>query len=788
MLRLILFLAFIIALASGLAWLADRPGLIVVNWEGYQAEIQVFHAVVALALITGLALVTWSLLRHLWESPATIGSYFNKRRQKRGLDALSSGMIAIGAGDRSTATRYAIQARKSMPNEPLTHLLRAQAAQLSGDQATARRIYESMLAAPDTEQLGLRGLFLEAQREGETEAATQFAQRAVGLNPKLSWPVEALFDLQCKDHSWEGALETLAVARKNGHVEKASADRRRAVLLTAQAQELEDKDPERALNLAMDAHNLAADLVPAAAIAGRLLASRGSTPKATKILQKTWQKSPHPDLATAFAYARLGDSPRDRLERVKKLAGLNPHALESSIALANAAIEAKEFDVARGALEPLIDNRLTQRACTLMARVEGEQHGDKGAVREWLARAVNAPRDPAWTADGIVSEHWAAVSPVTGALDAFQWRVPVESMEKTADEIVARKLEELVALGAPLEVGAKDVTPDQASRNADAAHSGGAKPAAAKPVAKDVVDADVVDVAKPVTAKTEGAADVAAKSNAVPSQQEKKKDESNLAKSTEPQAEAKAAAKTETKSGMKTETKTDRKSETKSETKSGATEISPATSEASTHEKASEAARGQREDAGRRTSQSDAGIGSKSVAGEAQVMISKAESGAEPAVAAKHRTRDGGAIPEGGLVPMGRAAVDLSSGKAVPSQVKTEKPAPAEKPAGAQEATVALEKSEDVKSPESAKSTGDASDASGPEKPQAAKSDNLSGEGETSKPAPRKGKRAKKTKRGGAASEPLIFVSPRPPDDPGPEADAPSDVPKGPPKPYRIHS
>ena len=61
-----------------------------------------------------------------------------------------------------------------------------------------------------------------------------------------------------------------------------------------------------------------------------------------------------------------------------------------------------------------------------MARIEGEQHGHTGRVREWLARAVNAPRDPAWTADGVVSDRWAPVSPVTGALDAFRWRVPVE--------------------------------------------------------------------------------------------------------------------------------------------------------------------------------------------------------------------------------------------------------------------------------------------------------------------------------------------------------------------------
>src|SRR6185312_6775174 len=106
---------------------------------------------------------------------------------------------------------YAAQARKALPHEPLTHLLRAQAAQIGGDRATARRIFEAMLAAPETEQLGLRGLFLEAEREGEHEAARQFAERALQRNAKLGWPVEALFDLQCRAQDWQGALGTLDI-------------------------------------------------------------------------------------------------------------------------------------------------------------------------------------------------------------------------------------------------------------------------------------------------------------------------------------------------------------------------------------------------------------------------------------------------------------------------------------------------------------------------------------------------------------------------------------------------
>jgi HemY protein len=513
MLRLAVFLIVIVAAAAGLAWLADRPGELLINWQGREIKTTVFHAIVILAILIGLSILVWSSARSVWQSPASIGNFFNRRREKRGLEALSSGMIAIGAGDKSLATRYAIQARKTLPNEPMTHLLRAQAARLVGDQTTARRIFEGMLSSPDTEQLGLRGLFLEAEKEAEPEAAKQFAERALKLNPKLAWPVDALLGIQCKQRDWVGALETLAIAKKNGHLEKTSADRKRAVLLTARAQACEESDPQRSMSLALEAHGLAADLIPAAAIAGRLLAARGSTPKAVKVIAKTWKKAPHPDLAIAYAYARLGDSPKDRLDRVSKLAAMAPNMIESPIALANAAIEARDFETARKALEPLTaDNRLTQRVCTLMARVEGET-GNAGGVREWLARAINAPRDPAWTADGFVADDWAAVSPVTGALDAFQWRVPVEVAETSNKELLAEKIEELVKLGARPETvlaasslaaspAASEVSAEPGPVPAATATST-EQPAAAETAAPvkstEAEDAEVVEVVKVVT-------------------------------------------------------------------------------------------------------------------------------------------------------------------------------------------------------------------------------------------------------------------------------------------------
>lgn len=446
MVRLVVYLLTIALVASGLAWLADRPGTLQIVWQGYDIETSVFRAVVILAVAVALLIFLWSMFRALWNGPATIGHRLLRQRQRKGLDALSGGLIAIGAGDSALATRYALQARKSLPHEPLTHLLRAQSAELAGDRATARRIYEAMLASPETEQLGLRGLFLEAQREGASEAARQFAERALRANPKLGWSSTALFEQQCKQKDWAGALATLEHAKKSGHITKAAADRKRAVLLTAEAIEAEEHVPDKALASALEAHALAPDLVPAAVIAGRIFASRGNTAKAAKILQKTWTKSPHPDLATVYAHARVGDSTRDRLDRIRQLAALNPHSIESPIAVAATAAEARLYDEARRALEPLLADRLTQRVALLMARIEAGENGERGRVREWLARAMNAARDPVWMADGVISDHWEPTSPVDGRLDAFQWRVPIETREGSGGEILASKIDELIAI------------------------------------------------------------------------------------------------------------------------------------------------------------------------------------------------------------------------------------------------------------------------------------------------------------------------------------------------------
>jgi HemY protein len=199
------------------------------------------------------------------------------------------------------------------------------------------------------------------------------------------------------------------------------------VLLTAHARALEDTDRDRAKALALEAQKLAPTFVPAASLAARLLAEGGQQRKASRIIDKAWRANPHPELAQTYSELRSGESARDKLKRIEGLAAKVPGHIEGALATARAALDALEFAKARAALEPYLAAP-TRRIALLMAELERVERNDIGRAREWLARAVHAPPDPAWTADGHVSEHWLPASPVTGRLDALEWRVPVTGM------------------------------------------------------------------------------------------------------------------------------------------------------------------------------------------------------------------------------------------------------------------------------------------------------------------------------------------------------------------------
>ncbi|WP_170991851.1 heme biosynthesis protein HemY, partial [Bradyrhizobium elkanii] len=425
MIRIILFLLLIALAAAGAAWMADQPGDLVLNWGGLRLTSK--QPMYLLVLVVVAAMIAGVILRGLWKIPSHIRRGRRERRHARGRHAITQGLLAIGHGDSAGARAHAEVARRHAANDPLALLLHAQSAQLDGDRDGAQRAFRAMAERPDTRLLGLRGLFIEAQRADDPVAAVMIAEEALKMSPSSSWASHAVLGFCCAKGDWAGALSIIDNNQSAGLIDKATYRRQRGVLLTARALEFETIDRDLSRQSAMEAVKLAPTLIPAAVLAAKFESEAHQVRRAMRIVETAWLAQPHPDLADAYSHVRLGDSARQRLVRVETLAAKTPGHIEGTLAIARAAIDAAEFAKARAALEPFIAAP-TQRVALLMAEIERTEHGDSGRARAWTLRAVRALHDPVWTADGYVSDRWRPVSPVTGRLDAFKWQTPVAAL------------------------------------------------------------------------------------------------------------------------------------------------------------------------------------------------------------------------------------------------------------------------------------------------------------------------------------------------------------------------
>lgn len=466
MLRIVLFLVLVAFAGAGAAWVADQPGDVVMTWGGYRASPSIPVFVLCLGIFAVLVVLLWSILTAIWRMPGRMRRRRHEKRHARGRHAITHGLLAIGHGDAALARRHAEAARRHAPDDPLALLLHAQSAQLEGNRDEAQRAFRAMAEREDTRLLGLRGLFIEAQRADDAVGAVMIAEEAIKLSPSSTWASHAVLGFRCARGDWSGALAILDSNLSAGLIDKAAYRRQRGVLLTARALELETMDRDVARESVMEAVKLAPTLVPAAVLAAKFESEAHQVRRAMKLVEAAWLANPHPDLADAYAHVKLGDSARQRLQRVETLAAKTPADkpghVEGQLAIARAAIDASEFARAREVLAPYV-NDPTQRVALLMAELERAEHGDGGRARAWTLRAVRARHDPAWTADGYVSDRWRPVSSVSGRLDAFQWQTPVASLPSDKGTTIESSAfeEAMLAAAPPKRVTASEAQPEQ---------------------------------------------------------------------------------------------------------------------------------------------------------------------------------------------------------------------------------------------------------------------------------------------------------------------------------------
>ena len=197
MYRIVVFLLLIAAAAAGAAWVADQSGNVMLSWDGWRLETSLPVFALALGVAIGAAIVVWSILRGLWRAPQKVRRSRRERRLARGRHAITHGLLAIGHGDAAAARAHADTARRHAANDPLALLLHAQSAQLEGDRETAKAAFRAMAEREETRLLGLRGLFIEAQRADDPAGAVMIAEEALKLAPASTWASHAVLGFRC---------------------------------------------------------------------------------------------------------------------------------------------------------------------------------------------------------------------------------------------------------------------------------------------------------------------------------------------------------------------------------------------------------------------------------------------------------------------------------------------------------------------------------------------------------------------------------------------------------------
>ncbi len=430
MIRALWYLLKVGLLAFAVVWLSERPGSVHIEWLDYTFKVHLGLFLVALLVIMVLAIFAYRILRAVTDAPKQYKNYVAISRKEKGHRALALGLTAVAAGDARTASVQAERALKLLPHDrgmPL--LLSAQAARLKGNDTDARKIFAAMMENKDTAFLGVRGLLQGALEAQNYTHALALARQGLKLFPKQPWMLRMVYDLELRARNWDEAWKILARAEKAGAVSADAARSDRVAILLAEADGFAAQGhSDEAAGKITKAFRADPYFVPTVLRQAELYKQKGQTGRAARLIERTWAKVQHPDLAAAWLElvpAQKNMDALERLKRMEKLAGRAPNSPESHLAVAQAAMEASLWGEARDHLHKAEEQCADARIYRMLAEVENRSGNDR-AGEEFMEQADKTPQGKTWVCreTGRVYTRWSPVAEPHGSFNTIAWDFP----------------------------------------------------------------------------------------------------------------------------------------------------------------------------------------------------------------------------------------------------------------------------------------------------------------------------------------------------------------------------
>lgn len=230
--------------------------------------------------------------------------------------------------------------------------------------------FEQLLKHPNTKLAGLRGLILEAEKQGDLNTQEKLLLEAATNYPTVSWIACDLLTVQLMQDNPTDALKTLEKLNQKKWIDRSDYTLKKAEIL------FQLKRYQEAYTLSPDNPMMA------------LAYARSNSKKEKEILSKTWALTPDWDIYEAFRKA-ISTLPIKKQEtEMNRFLNANQAGGLYLIAAADNAIQQNEWATAKENLQAYLNGySLTRQVALMMAKIEADGYHHAERAREWFEKS-----------------------------------------------------------------------------------------------------------------------------------------------------------------------------------------------------------------------------------------------------------------------------------------------------------------------------------------------------------------------------------------------------------------
>ena len=393
-------------------------------WKGIVFTGNTSTLLIGLVILIFIALIFQRIYLYIKQSPKRIKDSLKIKNYNKSFNAIIKAMAALYNNDDKELNFQSNILEKLLKNNPISIILRAEAAKKSKKFDIAENHYNTMLLNPDTKILGLRGLLEQNLKKQDYHHALIYAEEIYNINPRLDWIYKTIIQIIVRTKNWHKLIEisknafNKRIISKTNYFKSISIAKYEIALIKESISSIESSQ------LLKDANSDRPNFPPIVKKFANLLIQNNQLSKAKNLIFKCWSIEPHPMLFEELIEISKREN-SSIVSATSKLIKNNATSYDSIIVLVKANIIENNWIRSKELIKPVLTAKPNKTICELMYEIEIGITGNAQKANSWKNRAALGDIEKTWVCknSGTIQEQWSSVSE-GGFFDSLEWTWP----------------------------------------------------------------------------------------------------------------------------------------------------------------------------------------------------------------------------------------------------------------------------------------------------------------------------------------------------------------------------